>query len=142
MNTEAIIEGGCLCSDVRWRAIGQPLYSYHCHCRMCQKMSGAAFITGSTYRFDAVEWTRGTPSHFDSSENAKRLFCSRCGSTIGWQWLEEKISLFAGSFDHPEYIEASRHVFTESQLPWVKLDDGLPRDQRYPESIDDQDQGI
>ncbi len=142
MNTKLILEGGCLCGDVRWRATGQPLYSYHCHCRMCQRVSGAAFTSGSTYPYDAVKWMGNAPGYFKSSEHAWRLFCQRCGSTIAWQWEDEKISLLAGSFDHPEHIEPSAHVFTENQLPWIKLDDKLPRHERYPKTIGHQDQGI
>ena len=96
------LEGGCLCGAVRWRATGQPLHSAHCHCRQCQRQSGAIFITGVLYPYEAVKWTSEEPDFYRSSESAKRGFCSRCGSWLSWHWLDEKIMMTVGSFDHPE----------------------------------------
>ena len=142
MTKESVLEGGCLCGSVRWRATGAPLYAYHCHCRMCQRESGAAFMTGVTFPTAAVQWTVGSPRLYQSSENAKRGFCAQCGSWVSWHWLEEKISLTAGSFDHPEQIDPKWHVFTESQVPWLRLNDGLPQCMRFPSDIEAQDQEL
>ena len=142
MSTESIFEGGCLCGAVRWRATGEPLYAYHCHCRMCQRQSGAGIFIGVTFPFGAVHWLRGEPRLFPSSENAKRGFCARCGSSISWKWNDEKLSLAAGSFDHPEGINPNYHVFTETQVPWSIVDDALPRYTRYPPEIGSQDQEL
>lgn len=142
MIMEPIFEGGCLCGSVRWRATRVPLYAYHCHCRMCQRQSGAAFITGVTFHMNALQWTVGEPHLFESSQNAKRGFCAQCGSWLSWQWLEEKISMTAGSFDHPENINPQWHVFTEGRVPWLRLNDGLPQCTRYPSEIEGQDQEL
>ena len=142
MTSELKSEGGCLCGAIRWRAKGVPLYAYHCHCRMCQRTSGAGFMTGVTFPAHAVEWPTGEPQYYQSSKNAKRGFCKRCGSWVSWKWLEEKVSLTAGSFDHPEKIEPKWHVFTESKVPWIQLDDGLPGFTRYPPEIEIQEQQL
>jgi hypothetical protein len=142
MSSGPVFEGGCLCGAVRWRVTGEPLYAYHCHCRMCQRQSGAAFLTGMTFPFSAVKWVKGEPRLFQSSENAKRGFCAQCGSWVSWQWLEDKISMTAGSFDHADGIHPDYHVFTESQAPWLDVDDALPRYTRYPPEIGSQDQEL
>lgn len=40
-----MIEGGCLCGSIRYRAerIAGPLV--HCHCHMCRKAHGSAFCS-------------------------------------------------------------------------------------------------
>ena len=56
-------------------------------------------------------------------------FCQDCGSPMsfaGERWPGE-IHLFAASFDEPAAIAPQMHVYVEEQLPWVRLDDGLPR---------------
>ena len=37
--------GGCLCGAVRYRASADPLRVVSCHCGMCRRTSGAAFLT-------------------------------------------------------------------------------------------------
>lgn len=142
MNDELDIEGGCLCGKVRWKAQGTPLYAYHCHCKMCQRTSGAGFVSGMTFLAQAVIWTKVAPKYYQSSKNAQRGFCDHCGSWISWKLFEEKVSLMAGSFDQPEVIQPMWHLFTESKVPWIKLDDGLPCHARHPPGLESQDQQI
>jgi len=40
---------------------------------------------------------------------------------------EEWTNVYVGSLDHPENVKPSRHDCVESQLPWHKIDDDLPR---------------
>lgn len=42
----ATMTGGCLCGRVRYTLTGDPIRSYVCHCRDCQRASGAAFAPG------------------------------------------------------------------------------------------------
>ncbi len=39
---------------------------------------------------------------------------------------------FIGTLDHPEAITPEFHMFTEEQIPWLKVDDGLPRHSKFP----------
>ena len=49
------LEGGCLCGRVRYRVMAAPLDGAYCHCRMCQKSSGAPLqATGGTIQFAAT----------------------------------------------------------------------------------------
>ena len=43
------VTGGCLCGEIRYRVTEPPLDTNFCHCRMCQKFSGAPVTVGSTY---------------------------------------------------------------------------------------------
>ena len=135
-------EGGCLCGEIRWRALGEVLYASHCHCRQCNKSTGSAFATGVGFRADAVAWKKGEPNFYQSSPNAKRGFCPHCGSSISWHYLDDEISLLIGSFDHPEAIQPREHMMSEQQLPWLKIDDGLPRYPKFPPGDEVQDQNL
>jgi hypothetical protein len=35
--------GGCTCGEVRYRMHKAPMFVHCCHCRWCQRESGAAF---------------------------------------------------------------------------------------------------
>ncbi len=54
------VTGGCLCGEVRYRAQGEPLWVVHCHCRWCQRVSGAAFLTCISFRTVDFEWVEET----------------------------------------------------------------------------------
>ena len=38
-------DGSCLCGAVTWEVSGEPNTAYHCHCKICRKVHGAAFAT-------------------------------------------------------------------------------------------------
>ena len=118
--------GGCLCGDVRYRATGDPWWVGHCHCSTCRKISGASFLTGVMFAREAFEWTKGKPTYYQSSENAKRGFCARCSSLLSWESGDD-LSVVSGSLDRSEEIEPTGHIWTSEMRPWLKFDDGLPR---------------
>jgi hypothetical protein len=122
------IEGGCLCGAVRYRAGGTPYNLTHCHCTICRRASAAAFVPWATFRARDFTFTAGTPGRFASSARAVRTFCSRCGSPLTFQLDEtpEEIDVTICSLDHPERVAPVDHTWTHSQLPWIKLADGLP----------------
>ena len=127
MTTETTHEGGCLCASVRWRASGAPSRVVHCHCEMCRRSSGAAFITAAAFPAAAVQWPAGEPTWYQSSPDASRGFCARCGSWLSWRRGED-VWLTVGTFDEPETAPPREHHMAEAQLSWVRqLDDGLPR---------------
>ena len=36
------LSGGCLCGNIRYKILKEPLLAYTCHCRFCQKDTGTA----------------------------------------------------------------------------------------------------
>jgi hypothetical protein len=115
------ITGGCLCGEVRYRAYGEALWVVHCHCRWCQRVSGAAFLTYVGFPTEDLDWTAGAPAIYRSSEGVARGFCARC----------------AGSLDDPDGILPQEHIFTDHKRAWLHLDDGLPRHRRFPPGYED-----
>jgi hypothetical protein len=39
---------------------------------------------------------------------------------------------YIGTLDDPASVTPEFHIFTEEQIPWVKLDDGLPCYPQFP----------
>lgn len=125
-------EGGCLCGAVRYRAEGRPANVNHCHCRMCQRGSGAPVVTWATFPLMRFRWTKGAPTIRRSSSIAVRGFCSACGTALFWQGDASagEIDIAAGSLDHPAAIAPQEHLWTESAVPWLTIADDLPRHRR------------
>jgi len=110
--------GGCQCGAVRYRAksLGRATI---CHCRMCQKAFGGFYgplVTGL-----GVEWTRGVPAIYASSNKIKRGFCANCGTPLTYDWGGE-VEISIGSLDEPEKATPLLQVNINDKLSFV---DGL-----------------
>src|SRR5262245_1350168 len=45
MSTVEQVQGGCLCGAVRFTVTLPTLFCGHCHCSMCRRNHGAAYVT-------------------------------------------------------------------------------------------------
>jgi len=78
--TKPILTGGCQCGAIRFAVSALPVRVSICHCRMCQKASGAPFASFADIDHESFTWTRGKPAAFRSSSIAERDFCRDCGT--------------------------------------------------------------
>jgi len=129
--SESPVYGACLCGSVRFQVQPPTLFCGHCHCTMCQRNHGAAYVTWFGVPFSQTEIIEGEAllTRYSSSSHGTRSFCSRCGT-----------SLFCESEHHPEHVDIplanmegeidkspQMHFFFDSHVDWVPLDDSLPR---------------
>ncbi|HEX7811361.1 MAG TPA: GFA family protein [Burkholderiales bacterium] len=138
MTSEDTYTGGCLCGRIRYRAHGTPSNQSHCHCSLCRRSSGAAFVSWATFPAAGFSFNSGNPARYDSSDIAFRRFCPDCGTQLTFQFHKspETIDVTLGSLDHPESVVPVDHIWTQRRIPWIKLDDGLPQ---FEQSRDDRD---
>ncbi|MDX2202158.1 MAG: GFA family protein [Hyphomicrobiaceae bacterium] len=118
MTLETPLTGGCQCGAVRF-SVSEIGRASICFCRMCQKASGS--IGGAFVSAKAFTYTRGSPSHFQSSSRAKRGFCSACGTPLTFETargVDFSIAAFDRAGDLPPVIQLA----PEARLPWT---DGL-----------------
>jgi hypothetical protein len=123
--------GGCLCGDIRFEIVKPAIDSGYCHCKMCQRFSGAPVIAGATFPKEGVRFTTGNPTYYRSSAIAERGFCPRCGSSLTYRPVARRwtdwIFIFSGSFDGACEFPPDWHLGIESQVPWLSILDELPR---------------
>lgn len=126
------LEGGCLCGAVRYRVQGQPLAVNYCHCRQCRRHAGAPVAAFASYKAKNVAWTGDMPRVFASSDIAGRGFCPQCGTPLTWMGraTPDEIDIGVGTFDDASSFTPGYHLWTESALPWLHIDDPLPRYRR------------
>ena len=127
------IEGGCLCGAVRYRLSAAPILALHCHCENCRRASGAALLTWITVDAADFQWLCGEPKRYryDSEHypgGVERCFCADCGSQLGWHGQPDgTVDLTAGCLDDLNLVQPRFHHFVRRELPWMRVDDGLPR---------------
>ncbi len=128
------VTGGCLCGAIRYEASEPPIDAGICHCRMCQKSTGSAFMVIAGFLRTALRFSKGEPKLYKSSSIMEKGFCPNCGSLLFDQYLvrtsnsnPDMVWIQLGTLDHPEAVSMEWHCGVESQLPWVHFDDGLRR---------------
>jgi len=135
------IKGGCLCGEVRYRITEPSIDTNYCHCRMCQKFSGAPVVAATAFPREAVIFTKGNPKYFETTREyatfykssliAERGFCPNCGSSLIYRPLVRRWSdwlvIFTASLDNPEDFGPGWHLGVESQMPWFEIRDDLAR---------------
>ena len=125
------VTGGCFCGAVRYEAQAYLHSAYYCHCRTCQHMGGEPFEIGIPLVAGSLNFTRGEPRYFQTSDHAKRGFCEICGARISYQPLLPEYQHFTqvlpGSLDRPEDVRPKFHIYIDSQWPWFETADDLPR---------------
>lgn len=123
------VEGGCLCGAVRYR-VPCPFEGVvaHCHCSTCRRSAGALVLTWFTVRKAAFELTRGACQIYPSSDHGQRGFCPTCGTqiTLYSSKLPDEIDVTLGSLDTPGRFPPALHIWTDTRLPWLHLDEHLP----------------
>jgi hypothetical protein len=128
-----MLTGGCYCKAIRYQAEDHTLNRTNCHCAMCRGTTGAPCVAWFTVSAADFRFTSGNPTLYRSSQHATRAFCAVCGTqlTFSDDASLDEVDITTCSLDVSTGVEPQDHTFTGSQVPWLKLNDGLPR---YPRS--------
>lgn len=129
-------QGGCSCGSVRYRLHDAPIVVHCCHCRWCQRESGASFALNAVIEADRVELTAGKPERIETpSASGKGQSVFRCPNCKVAVWSHfagagDKASFIrVGTLDNPDACPPDVHIFTDSKQPWVVI----PADaEQYP----------
>jgi hypothetical protein len=124
------ITGGCLCGAIRYRIDAPVTELRQCHCNNCQKASGSVGTVGAAIPSAAFHLTQGTPRRYsavvDSGRTLHRFFCGECGSPLYSQRANtpENMVVRAGTFDDPEGLKITLHIWTSKARSWHPIDPG------------------
>ena len=132
------LEGGCTCRAVRYRLISAPLFVHCCHCRWCQRETGASFALNAMIEADRVMLLLGQPEivHTPSLSGIgqKIARCPTCRIAL-WSNYGDRGDLIrfvrVGTLDEPDRLPPDIHIFTASKQPWVVLAPDTPAVPEY-----------
>ncbi len=107
--------GGCLCGRVRYETRTSPLRVTYCHCRFCQRATGAAYMVEPIFRREDLAVTAGTPKLFEltsagSGKNVRVHFCDSCGTKLylTFERFPDVCGVYAGTFDEPDWFDVEQ----------------------------------
>lgn len=120
------LDGSCLCGNVTYTCDADPIASANCHCRDCQRASGAPFTTNVIVPEASVEIRGETLSVFQTTgdghgKQALRRFCSNCGSQLivtsegypGFAFIK------SGTLNDTSLVRPGLDIWADSKQPWT-----------------------
>jgi len=131
-------EGGCLCGDVRYRLVEDPIGLHACHCPNCQTRTGSAFGMTMVVQDESAEILQGELElhSFTTRDGlAKRTrSCPNCGTCV-WGEIGDTglIALQPGTLDDTAWLEPVAHIFMSRAQPWMKTPAGVLDYERQPD---------
>ena len=122
-------KGRCFCGNVQFELQGQPLWVAHCHCESCRRNTGSAVATFVGYKKEQLAYTRGKRKFYASSPGVQRGFCADCGTPMTYEAdrYSDEVHLYVSTLDNPGAYQPQVHVFFAERVPWMDLEDDLPR---------------
>ncbi|KAJ6623054.1 Mss4-like protein [Mycena sp. CBHHK59/15] len=131
------MKGSCLCGSLSYTVAGHPVLSAYCHCTLCQRSSGGAFIWSLHYRSSAISWTYtpdNAPLHEPLSPDVFRYRCKSCGiitstcNTKVEKWAVRGAQLERdeeGKIKNASIVKPTAHIFYGTRM--LDVDDGLSK---------------
>ncbi len=136
-------EGGCTCRALRYRMTSAPMFVHCCHCRWCQRETGASFALNALIEADRVHLLQGAPEVIDTpSASGTGQQISRCPQCRIALWSNYAGAgdavrfIRVGTLDEPDRLPPDVHIFTASKQPWVLLDPRVPAVAAYYRTAD------
>lgn len=142
MPTSALypLPGGCDCRYLRYQLETPPLFVHCCHCRWCQRETGASFALNAMIEADRVTLLGGEPDVVDTpSASGEGQWIARCPKCWIAVWSNYAGAgplvrfIRVGTLDEPDRLPPDIHIFTASKQPWVLLPSGMPAVAEYYE---------
>ncbi|NQD38248.1 GFA family protein [Permianibacter sp. IMCC34836] len=137
-STHYPLPGGCDCRRVRYQLQTAPLFVHCCHCRWCQRESGASFALNAMIEADRVLLLAGEPELIDTpSESGRGQKIARCPHCRLALWSHYSgagpmVSFVrVGTLDDPDHLPPDIHIFTASKQPWLVLPANIPAVPEY-----------
>ncbi len=137
------LDGGCTCGAVRYRMTSKPMFVHCCHCRWCQRETGASFALNALIEADRVSLLKGEVEVIDTPSNSgkgqKIARCPKCHITFWSNYAgagDAVRFVRVGTLDEPDQLPPDIHIFTSSKQPWVVLPPKMPAVEEYYERAD------
>lgn len=131
-------DGGCDCGAVRYRMLTSPLFVHCCHCRWCQRETGASFALNALIEADRVVVAGTTPEMVDTpSPSGMGQVIARCPACRIALWSHYGAAgpvvsfVRVGTLDDPDRLPPDIHIYTGSKQRWMIIPAGVPTVPEY-----------
>jgi len=108
-----------------------------CHCRWCQRETGASFALNAMIESDRLKVLKGEPEWTtvpsESGAGQRIARCPKCKIAVFSVYLYNPASVMqrlrlvrVGTLDNPDLFPPEAHIWTAEKQPWIVLSDKIP----------------
>lgn len=118
----------CFCGALRIELLDNPKWTGYCHCKSCQRATGAPVAAYAGYLKHNVQTIAGELVYFDSSPGVRWGSCKRCHSPVTYEssrWADE-IHFHACTLDWIDEYRPHFHSNMSESVDWMDIADDLP----------------
>lgn len=124
----------CSCGSLRADTTGEPIIVAACHCRACQRRTGAPFGVTVLFPKEQVRIDGPSKAYVRDGQEGRKVrfhFCPDCGTTVFWHadLAPEAIGVALGAFADPALPEPTVSIWEEAKHPWIAFPHELRRSQ-------------
>jgi len=129
--------GHCLCGAVNFTIKSEPVAGGQCHCKDCQRASGAGHMSLAFFKADDIDVTGETASHAataDSGNTNTRHFCPQCGGRLFGENSARPglMAVAVGAIDDNSWFKADRVVYVKDRPTWDVTPTDIPNFDMMP----------
>jgi hypothetical protein len=121
----------------------RPMFVHCCHCRWCQRETGASFALNAMIESERVVLVSGAPEVVNTPSNSGKgqqiVRCPTCRIAVWSHYAgagDAVRFVRVGTLDTPDVVPPDIHIFTASKQPWVVLPQGAPAVAGYYKAAD------
>jgi hypothetical protein len=116
----------CSCGSLRVETTGEPTLVAACHCRDCQRRTGAPYSVSAYFKKAQVREEGASKVYIRDGQEGRKLrfcFCPSCGTSVYWEaeYLPDDIGVAVGTFTDPLFPAPTLSVWEEFRHPWVQF---------------------
>jgi len=131
------LTGRCHCGEVSWEGFGEPAVTFYCHCSLCRRSGGAAFVGAAAFKPENVVFhgEANIRDYVPPNSKVPRRYCKLCGSYVA-EDARPVLGVYAlpiGLCQEPvaEIYRPKQHIFYDSRI--VDVSDTLPKYLKMPD---------
>ncbi len=127
---EEPLTGRCACGTVCFEVTKPFETAGYCHCKRCQRRSGALWAVSALVGADGFRFTAGEDAvrTWAPPDGLPKSFCGICGGHVRGGAPEGPFVVRLGAVDGDPGIRPEWHAWVSSAPDWEAIpDDGLPR---------------
>lgn len=125
-----MLNGQCLCGEVRFAVEDSFSYAFYCHCSRCRLRTGSAFASIGGINIDKVQVTTGREHLLIEGEcsDGYGARCDKCHAFLfaavrGRKYMHVSLGVL---IDTPSRAP-DHHIHVASKAPWYQITDSLPQ---------------